>query len=87
MEFEFDASKSSSNKTKHDIDFLAARSLWDDTSRLEFQVPGIDEDRFQVVGLIGEKIRSAFITYRDNKVSIISVRRARDNEEEKYNVR
>jgi uncharacterized protein len=35
MNFEFDDAKSSSNKAKHGIDFIAAQALWDDASRLE----------------------------------------------------
>jgi uncharacterized protein len=84
MEFELDASKSSSNKAKHDIDFPAAQSLWDDTSRLEIPALNFDEPRHRVLGLIGKKVWSAIITYRHNKIRIISVRRARKNEEELY---
>ncbi len=87
MEFEFDANKSDSNKSKHDIDFTAAQLLWDDDSRVEFPVPSVDEARFQVLGLIGDKVWSAFITYRNEKIRIISVLRARDYEEEKYHDR
>jgi uncharacterized protein len=84
MEFEFDLTKSSSNKAKHDIDFVTARALWDDVSRLEIAAHSLDEPRFQVLGLIGNKVWSAFITYRTDKIRIISVRRARENEEEIY---
>jgi len=37
-----------------------------------------------VLGLIEDKIWSAFITYRDDKIRIISVRRAREEEKERY---
>jgi len=37
-----------------------------------------------VIGRIGENIWSAFITYRNEKTRIISVRRARANEEARY---
>jgi uncharacterized DUF497 family protein len=84
MKFEFDEAKSSSNKTKHGIDFVAAQVLWDDALRMETPALSADEPRSQVVGKIGDKVWSAFITHRNENIRIISVRRARDNEEEKY---
>jgi uncharacterized DUF497 family protein len=84
MEFEFDADKSSSNKEKHDINFVTAQSLWSDVSRLEIAANSLDEPRFQILGLIGDKVWSAFITYRNERIRIISVRRARENEEKLY---
>jgi uncharacterized protein len=85
MEFEFDALKSSSNRAKHGIDFETAQSLWSDVSRLEIAAHSLDEPRFQVLGLIGGRVWSAFITYRGEKIRMISVRRARENEENLYN--
>jgi uncharacterized DUF497 family protein len=84
MKFEFDEAKSSSNQTKHSIDFIAAQALWDDPLRMETPALSADEPRSQVVGKIGDKVWSAFITQRNENIRIISVRRARDNEEEKY---
>jgi hypothetical protein len=87
MEFEFDASKSSSNKAKHDIDFVTAQSLRSDVSRLEIAAHSLDEPRFQVLGLIGDRVWSAFVTYRNERIRIISVRRARESEEKLYHGR
>ncbi len=84
MEFEFDAAKSSSTKMKHDIDFVTAQSLWSDASRLEIAANSLDEPRSQVLGTIGGRVWSAFITHRNEKIRIISVRRARGNEEKLY---
>jgi len=53
-------------------------------SRLGITANSLDEPRFQVLGLIGDKVWSAFITYRNGKIRIISVRRARENEEDLY---
>ncbi|QLE57138.1 BrnT family toxin [Nostoc sp. TCL26-01] len=44
----------------------------------------IDEPRFLVIGLINGKHWSAVITYREERVRIISVRRARDEEVKIY---
>jgi uncharacterized DUF497 family protein len=84
MDFEFDEAKSSSNKAKHGIDFIDAQALWNDALRMETPALSADEPRSQVVGKIGDKVWSAFITHRNENIRIISVRRARDNEEETY---
>ena len=80
MEFEFDAKKSSSNKMKHGIDFRQAQKLWDDPDLIEIPVKTSDEPRFLVVGRISDRCWSGIITYRGDKIRIISVRRARKKE-------
>lgn len=84
MEFEFDPKKSDSNKQKHGLDFHAARALWDDPDLLEIPVQTIDEPRYLVIGTIEGKHWSGVITYRGDKVRIISVRRSRKEEVEIY---
>lgn len=84
MEVEFDAAKSSANRVKHGIDFEAATKLWDDERRVEIPARTADEERFLVIGAIDSKAWSAVITYRGNKVRIISVRRSRAEEVELY---
>jgi uncharacterized protein len=78
--FEFDASKSESNRIKHGIDFVEAQRLWDDAVLLEIPVLTEDEPRFLVIGMIDNKHWSAVITYRESKIRLISVRRARTEE-------
>ncbi len=80
MEFEFDAKKSKSNKTKHGIDFNEAQRLWDDPDLIEIPVRTSDEPRFLVVAKISGRYWSGVITYRDNNTRIISVRRSRKEE-------
>ncbi len=84
MEFEFDPAKSGSNNKKHGIDFLKAQALWEDPDFIEIPLKTIDEPRFLVIGKISEKHWSAIITYRSEKVRIISVRRSRMEEVEIY---
>jgi uncharacterized DUF497 family protein len=43
-----------------------------------------DEPRFLMIGLIGDKHWSAVITYRNEKIRLISVRRSRKREVELY---
>lgn len=84
MEFEFDATKSAGNKHKHGLDFNEARVLWDDPDLIEIPVQTIDEPRFLVIGIIEGKHWSGVITYRGDKIRIISVRRSRKEEVEIY---
>ena len=84
MEFEFDEQKSASNKVKHGIDFLEAQELWLDLEQVEIAARNVDEPRFLVIGLINQKCWAAIITYREERVRIISVRRARDEEVKIY---
>ena len=84
MEFEFDPQKSERNKEKHGIDFHEAQELWDDPDFIEVPVKANDEQRFLVIGQISGKHWSGVITYRDEKIRIISVRRSRKEEVEIY---
>ncbi len=85
MKFEFDIKKSESNKEKHEIDFMEAQSLWNDPDLLEIPAKNVeDEDRYLLVGKIGGKHWSAIITYKNDLVRIISVRRSRGKEVNYY---
>jgi uncharacterized DUF497 family protein len=84
MEFEFDPQKSDSNKVKHGIDFNEAQELWDDADLIEIPVKASDELRYLVIGKISGKHWSGVITYRGEKIRIISVRRSRKEEVEIY---
>jgi uncharacterized DUF497 family protein len=78
--FQFDSKKSQSNKYKHGIDFEEAQFIWQDPDLLEVQAKSEDEPRYLVIGQIAEKHWSAVITYRDENIRIISVRRSRETE-------
>lgn len=84
MEFEFDTKKSNINKSKHGIDFYEAQALWDDPDLIEIPLKTSDEPRFLVIGKISEKYRSGIITYRTEKIRIISLRRSRKEEVDIY---
>jgi len=84
MEFEFDPSKSAANLAKHRIDFEKAKATWDDPDRLEIPARSEDEPRTQVIGRVGAAVWSAFVTIRNGRIRIISVRRARHEEETAY---
>jgi uncharacterized DUF497 family protein len=80
MEFEYDEVKSKGNKEKHGIDFVEAQLLWDDPDRMEIPAKAEDEPRYVVIGKIGERHWSAIVTFRENRIRIISVRRSRKEE-------
>jgi uncharacterized DUF497 family protein len=84
MPFEFDPAKSAANKTKHGIDFIEAQALWSDPDRIEVPARLRGEPRWQIIGRYGGKTWSAFVTYRGDSIRIISVRRARRDEEAVY---
>ena len=84
MDFEYDSDKSAANKAKHGIDFVEAQALWSDPRLLEAPVRTDDEPRFLVVGRLRGRHWSAICVRRGSNVRIISVRRARKKEIERY---
>ncbi len=85
MAFEFDPAKSAANKAKHGIDFVEAQALWLDPDRIEVPARPMNEPRLLVIGQIAQTTWTATVTYRhESTIRLISVRRARQSEEEKY---
>lgn len=84
MGFEFDLQKSDANREKHGIDFEKAQLLWTDPDRIQFPAKAVDEPRFMLIGKIDGKHWSAILTYREDNIRIISVRRSRKEEIEIY---
>ena len=82
--FEFDTTKSCTNFDKHGINFIAAQDLWADPDFLQVKAKSEGEQRYLVIGVVAEKYWSAVITYRDDIIRIISVRRSRKTEVSLY---
>lgn len=80
MEFEFDESKSDANKQKHGLDFYEARKLWLDPDAVELRARSEEEERKMLIARLKGKVWSAIFTERGERIRIISVRRARENE-------
>lgn len=80
----FDPDKSRRNLEKHGIDFETAQSLWLDERRVTFDTAFQDENRSGVIAAYQERLWCAIYTIRDQSIRIISVRRARENEEAIY---
>ena len=86
--FIWNRQKNEENKRKHKLSFEEASTVYSDPFRFEEydganSPPG--EERYNIIGVI-EKIVVVFVstTERDEKIRIISARRATTKEEEKY---
>jgi hypothetical protein len=84
MKFEWDSQKSHTNRLKHKIDFESAKSLWEDPDRIEIRAPHPIENRYILIGKIGEHLWSAVYTLRGGAIRIISVRRSKKQEMKLY---
>ena len=84
MDFEFDPAKSKANREKHGIDFVEAQQLWEDEDRIEIPARTEDEPRYLLIAVLKQKLWSAFFTYRKGRIRLISVRRARKEERDRY---
>jgi len=82
--FDYDPIKSSTNKLKHGIDFETAKKLWLDANLLELDLVSGKEKRFMAIAQINKRFWSAIITYRYDRIRIISVRRSRKKEMRLY---
>ena len=85
MDFEYDAKKSETNKIKHGIDFEDAKAIWADSEAIAVPSKYEGEDRSLVIGSVNDQLWTAIVTYREEVIRIISVRRARKYEEQAYN--
>jgi len=84
MNFEFDPLKSDANLRKHGIDFLEAQALWRDPALVEIPARTLDEPRFLLIARLQGRHWSAVITYRQQSIRLISVRRSRPDEVQLY---
>ena len=84
INFEFDPEKSASNKAKHGVNFVEAQTLWLDPQHCEIALVHAGESRQIVIGKMQDRIWSAVVTRRAQRLRIISVRRARQKEIETY---
>ena len=85
MEFEWDPDKAARNLEKHGIDFAdAALALYDDLA-VTLPDDDADEQRFVTLGLdaLGRLLVVAY-TWRDERVRVISARRATGSERRRY---
>lgn len=85
MKFEWDENKRQTNITKHGIDFIDARKIFDyDTVTIEDNRFNYGEQRFIAIGLLNGKTIVVVHTEISNKIRIISARKATKNEQQIY---
>ena len=84
MKFEYDPNKSRQNQLKHGLSFEEAQVLWQDFNRIEISAKSVDEPRFMIISKFQGKHWSAIITYQNQTIRIISVRRSKESEVKLY---
>jgi len=86
MDIEWDPRKAAENLRKHGVDFADAVIALEDENALTIEDKGHDEQRFKTLGM-GPSINILYVihTYReDERVRIISVRKADRSESKQY---
>ena len=85
LKFEWDSEKAELNKKKHKVSFeTAARVFLDEFNYDDYdELHSNNEDRFKIIGKVGE-ILVVIYTERGDRNRIISARRAEKYEEEEY---
>ena len=87
MEFEWHDAKAEANLRAHGVSFDLAKTVFKDPFALEFLDDRQDygEDRYVIIGMAeGQVLLFVAYTERDERVRIISARRATTDEQEHY---
>ena len=86
MEFEWNDAKAAANMRKHGVSFRAARLVFCDGNLLEEpdDLVGYGEERWKAVGLAETNLIAVIYTMRNERVRIISARRATRDEQREY---
>jgi len=86
VSFEWDPAKAAANLEKHGVDFADAVSVLSDDFALTVQDPDSEsEERFVSLGTDAyERLLVVVYTWRDERIRIISARRATGRERRRY---
>ena len=84
MEFDWDEDKRLKNIEKHGIDFRDANILFDGPYLVAPGKASNGEQRWLAIGVIDDVYVTAVFTRRESIIRIISMRRARHGERQKY---
>ena len=86
MEFDWDPAKTKANLRKHKVPFPMACEAFKDGNLLELPDFSLehDEERWIVLGRVGQTILSVVFTQRGERIRLISARRADSNEQRAY---
>lgn len=84
MEFEWDEGKRQSNKKKHGVDFAKASKIFRKET-VDFEdTRAYNEQRYLAIGEAEGSVLTVVYTYRNDKIRIISARKASKNEKRIY---
>jgi uncharacterized protein len=84
--YEWDPKKAAANFTKHGVSFETAKDVFLDTAAMEELDPnGPQEERWRIIGMVGNQVLFVVYTERNGDViRIISARQAKKREERYY---
>ncbi|WP_342629227.1 BrnT family toxin [Nguyenibacter vanlangensis] len=86
MEYSFGPEKDAINKERHGLSLAFGAQIFEDEKHLI--LPTIrhedGEDRYKIIGMVGEKLFTAVFVWRDDIPRFISVRRSNNGEEKSY---
>jgi uncharacterized DUF497 family protein len=85
VEFEWDEDKRLRNAEKHDIDFEHAAEIFDGRAIVTVPSTFPDEARFQTTAELEDRVITVIWTWRQDRIRIVSARRARKNEQSLLN--
>ena len=82
----FDLAKDAANRAKHKLPLIFGDRIFEDDNHLIIpSIREIDgEERFKVVGIVGEKLFTGIFVWRGDVPRFISVRRSNKGEERAY---
>ncbi|MCL2020824.1 MAG: BrnT family toxin [Betaproteobacteria bacterium] len=85
MEIEFDPGKNAVNQKKHGISLLCAESFeWETASIQNDDHVSYGEQRFKATGFIGDQTYVLVFCQRNEKIRVISLRKALPREVRRY---
>jgi len=86
MELEWNLQKASENLRKHGVDFADAAIVLEDENALTIEDKDHDEQRFKTLGM-GPNLNILYVVHaerEDNRIRIISARKAERSEVKQY---
>lgn len=86
MDETFDPAKDAANRQKHKLSLAFGNSIFEDDDHLIIpSIREIDgEERFKVVGIVGDRLFTGVFVWRNDLPRFISVRRSNKGEERAY---
>jgi uncharacterized protein len=84
MRFEWDERKRRSNLAKHGLDFFDVSGVFEAPHIVVPSAYAGEEDRFLAIGVLAGRLVTVVYTTRSEAIRIISFRRARHEERQKY---